>query len=57
MKRFLLILILCLLPSALSAASKLPKGNYFWSEFETAKEEAIKEKKPILFVYTSLSIK
>lgn len=57
MKKFMLFFMLCLLPSAMIAASKLPKGTYSWSEYETAKEEAIKNKKPILFVFTSLTIK
>ena len=57
MKKFLLFTLLCLMPSFLMAAQKLPKGVYRWSEFETAKKESIEDKKPMLYVYTSLTIK
>lgn len=55
MKKILYAFLLLLMPSVLMAAGKLPKGTYLWEDYDEARTEAIKEKKPILFVYTDLN--
>ena len=55
MKKILLLgLLLLLAVNTYAASEKLPKGAYMWSDFETAKAESIKNKKPLLFMQTNL---
>jgi len=56
MRAILLLVVLTILPSAM-ASGKLPKGAYFWSDYNAAKKDAVTNKKPIVFVYTDLNTK
>ena len=55
MKGFLIFSI-CIL-STVVMGTNLPKGAYLWQDFEAAKKDAVKNKKPILFVFTDLKTK
>ena len=53
MKRVILLglLMLCAFNSFAKNSKALPKGTYKWNDFEKAKDEAIKQKKPLLIFY------
>ena len=56
MKKILFVSCVLLMTVSLYA-EKLPKGVYLWSDFESAKEEAVSKKKPLMIVFHKLNSK
>ena len=55
MQKIFILLILLAVGSYGKSVDNLPRGTYMWKDFEKAKAEAIKKKRPLLIMYTDLA--